>query len=191
MTITELAQLMNRTPLDAEPKYASRVKLAFLLNLLANQTFTERQLLDARDALYDLQSRALINHVLGIPRQVEHAVDLAEEGAPTVIPLALMAEDRRDITRRLVLFLRPDPKMTIEVEKKVIETEPQLAVFQMAIEDGRGGSWLESFASEDTLRAFLRGVRVTYAMSDLQQLLPDFGDAAPLQFTEQSAVQSL
>jgi hypothetical protein len=55
---------------------------------------------------------------------------------------------------------------------------------------GRGGSWCESFATEAELRAFLRGIRVTYAMSDLQRLLPDFGDK-PFAFTEQSAVQYL
>jgi len=190
MNANELAQRMSRSPVYAEPFDACRIKMAFLLNLLqrCRVDFTEQEIANARDAMLFPGSRALVNDLLGLPNEVEHAVDLAGPHDKTVMPLM---ENDPKLARRIVMFLRPDPKMMVEVEKKDVNTEPHLEVFQVAIEDGRGGSWMEAFASEDTLRAFLRGIRATYAMSDLQRLLPDFGDDAPFEFTEQSAVKHL
>lgn len=189
MTASDLARRMSRRPIHMDMEVADRIRVAFLLNLLGRcrADFTEAEILDARDALLMAESKFVVNELLGLPKAVEHAVDLAGPHDKTAMPM--MEND--PTLRRLVMFLRPDPKMVVEVEKKEVNTEPRLEVFQVCIEDGRGGSWMESFASEDTLRAFLRGIRVTYAMSDLLRLLPDFGDEAPFEFTEQSAVQQL
>ncbi len=188
---SELAQRMGRHPVYAKPFEAVKIKFAFMLNLLGERNFTERELMDARDAMIHDCNRALINDVLGFPNNVEHEVDVAGPHDPTVTGDPHTNGADKDIKRRLVAFLRPDPMMLIEVEKKEVNTEPHLDVYQVTIEDGRGGSWCEAFPNEDTLRAFLRGIRVTYAMSDLQKLLPSFGDKASLQFTEQSIVQHL
>lgn len=190
MVGTELAKKMRQNPIHAEPLVVLRTKLNFLLNLTANQVFTDRQFVDARDALIFPSHRRIISEVLGMGT-VEHQINLAGPNASTVMPLSLLADESGDITDRLVAYLRPDPKMVIEVEKKAVGTEPTIYVYQVNIEDGRGGSWCEAFGSEEALCAFLRGIRVTYAMSDLQQLLPEFGDRPPLAFTEQSAVQTL
>lgn len=189
MTSQLLANCLQRTPVYAKLEDAQRIKLAFLLNLIGEREFTEVELRHARDSMVFAGSRALINDLLGL-REVEHAADLADQHAPTTMPLALMVDDKK-LAKRIVMYLRPDPKMTVEVEKKETDTEPRLEVFQVCIEDGRGGSWMEAFENEDVLRAFLRGIRVTYAMSDLNRLLPDFGDNAPFSFTEQSVVQHL
>ncbi len=197
MTADKLTQYMNRTPLYAERRVAVPVKLGFLLNLIAGLEFTDEQLLNARDALVDDWSRRLISHILNLPVDGADSagrrlgVELAAPDKPTVMPMVLMADESEDITRRLVAFLRPDPKMTIEVEKKLTDTDPVIPVFQVVIEDGRGGGWSETFATEELLRAFLRGIRVTYAMSDLQRMLTSFGDDAKLEFTAQSAIKNL
>lgn len=192
MTAEELSRKLNRTPVWSDQLDAARIKVAFLLNLIgghAFNTFTDEELRNARDALMFMGHRAVVDALLDLrPQEGE---ERAGPHAPTVMPLALMADENKDITRRVVAFLRPDPKMLIEVEKKEIPTDPHIDVFQVTIEDGRGGSWCEAYGTEDQLRAFLRGIRVTYAMSDLQRLLPDFGDDAPLAFAEQSAVQHL
>ncbi len=193
ITSSDLAIVMQRVTGYADGLTIARVKCAFLLNLLSAKfpQFTEEELMNACDALVFTHSRALMADLLSgiLPRK--QVTKMAAADQSTVMPLADMAEDDKDITRRLVAFLRPDPLMMIEVEKKHVDTEPSLDVYQVNIEDGRGGSWCEAFPSEQMLRAFLRGIRVTFAMSDLQKLLPDFGDDAPLQFTEQSAVQHL
>lgn len=197
MTAEKLIQYMNRTPLYAERRVAVPIKLGFLLNLIAGLEFTDEQLLNARDALVDDWSRRLISHILNLPVDGNDSagrrlmVELAGPDKPTAMPMVLMADESEDITRRLVAFLRPDPKMTIEVEKKLTDTDPAITIFQTVIEDGRGGGWSEAFATEELLRAFLRGIRVTYAMSDLQRMLPNFGDDAKLEFTEQSAIKNL
>lgn len=192
MTAEELTRRLNRTPVWCDQLDAARIKLAFLLNLIgghAFNTFTNEELRNARDAMIFVGHRAVVDALLDLPP--EEGERPAGPHEPTVVPLALMADENKDITRRLVAFLRPDPKMMIEIEKKRIDTEPSMEVFQVTIEDGRGGSWCEAYGTEDLLRAFLRGIRATYAMSDLQRLLPDFGDDAPLAFAEQSAVQHL
>jgi len=194
MTGEMIADRMRRTPLYAVPLEAALVKVTFLLNLIAGQNFTENQVLNARDALMSMMQRKMISDLLLLasPRSGRYdAVDPPLAGHnETTLPLMESGDDER-LLRRLVAFLRPDPKMTVEVERKEIDTEPRLVVFQVNIEDGRGGSWCESFATEDALRAFLRGIRVTYAMSDLQRMLPDFGDDKPFAFVEQSVVQTL
>lgn len=190
MNATELADKMSKRPLFIVLKQADRIKVSYLLNLLgyAAIDFTDEQLVNARDALVYPESRAFINDLLGISNRVEYRTDLAPKTEPTVMPMWLQEDESAYTQRRLVAFLRPDPKMTIEVEKKIVDTEPQLVVYQVTIEDGRGGLWREAFGSEVELQSFLRGIRATYAMSDLQKLLPDLGDNAPVVFTEQSAV---
>lgn len=197
MTADKLTQCMNRTPLYAERRVAVPVKLGFLLNLIAGQEFTDEQLLNARDALVDPWSRRLISHVLSLPvdgcdasgRSLKGT--LADPDKPTAMPMVLMADESGDITTRLVAFLRPDPMMTIEVEKKATDTDPPIFVYQVYVQDGRGGGWSETFGTEELLTAFLRGIRVTYAMSDLQKLLPHFGNDNKLEFTAQSAIKNL
>lgn len=175
------------TPLDYEAAQANRIKLLFLTNLIAGLEFSDEQVSNARDALEQLPSRALINYLLHLPESERQG--LAGEFDKTVMPLALLADDRRDITRRVVAFLRPDPKMVVEIEKKIVNTEPPVHVYQVVIEDGRGGSWCEAFTTELELNAFLKGIKVTFAMSDLQRLLPEFGAEAPLVFVEQSSTR--
>jgi hypothetical protein len=197
VTSDKFTKCLNRTPIYADTRRSAPVKLVFLLNLIAGQEFTDEQLMNARDALVDKWSRRLISHILDLPLDGADAygrklmVSLAGPDQPTAMPMVLMADESSDITTRLVAFLRPDPKMTIEVEKKATETDPPIFVYQVVVEDGRGGGWSETFATEELLMAFLRGIRVTYAMSDLQRLLPHFGDDAKLEFTAQSAIKNL
>ncbi len=195
MTVQELTYKLTRVPLMAHEARARQVKLTFLLNLLAligqDVRIEEAQLLNARDALESLWARKMISEVLNLRFQEYEYPDLKKENQSTVMPLQLLADDKKGITQMLVAFLRPEPKMLIEVEKRRTDTDPSVDIYQVVIEDGRGGGWNETFVTEDQLRVFLRGIRVTYAMSDLQMLLPDFGDNAPLKFTEQSSVQHL
>ena len=190
MKTNELMERMSHHPIHANRDDVNRIKLLFLFNLLAGQTFTDEQLQNARDALVFPYSRSLINVILGL-KDKQDTKPVAGPNDPTAMPLALMEDDNKNIQRRLLAFLRPDPKMLIEVEKKEAGTEQRLYVYEIRVEDGRGGLWTEAWATEELLRAFLRGIRVAYAMSDLQRLLPDFGDDAPLNFTEQSCVNSL
>lgn len=195
MTVQELTYKLTRVPLMANEVRARQVKLTFLLNLLAligqDVRIEEAQLLNARDALESIWARKMISEVLNLRFQEDEYPDLKKENQSTVMPLQLLADDSKGITQKLVAFLRPEPKMLIEVEKRRTDTDPSVDIYQVVIEDGRGGGWNETFVTEDQLRAFLRGIRVTYAMSDLQMLLPDFGDNSPIKFTEQSAVQHL
>jgi hypothetical protein len=195
MTIPELTVKLNRAPFMINEARARQVKLTFLLNLMGlvgdDMRIEEAQLLNARDALESIWARKMISEVLNLSFQEDEFPDLKGPNVSTVMPLQLLADDTNGITQRLVAFLRPDPKMLIKVEKRRTDTEPSVNIYQVVIEDGRGGGWNETFVTEDLLRAFLRGIRVTYAMSDLQMLLPDFGDNGPLKFSEQSAVQHL
>lgn len=192
MTGTEIAQHFSHTTIEMQPADVNRIKLTFLLNLIAGRTFADVDLINARDALVFDETRAIINRLLGLPYVPDpfSTGSLVGPNAKTVVPLQTM-EDDPNIERRVIAFLRPDAKMMVEVEKQIVNTEPSVTVFQVTIEDGRGGSWREAFGSEDMLYAFLRGIRATYAMSDLQKMLPDLGDHAPLVFTEQSAVRRL
>lgn len=191
MTVEELTARMIKTPIRFDPGVVVNAKLYFLLNLLTGQEFTDEQLRNACDALTFDKPRAIIRELVGLKEPDLSRPVLAGPDRSTIMPISLMADQRGDIKRRILAFLRPDPKMMIEVEKIEVDTEPNVTVFQVTIEDGRGGSWCETFTTEDRLKAFLRGVRVTFAMSDLQLLLPDFGDNRPLAFTEMSAVQNL
>jgi len=120
---------------------------------------------------------------------------------PVTVAVSLLAEetDEDTLKRRLIHYLRPEPGMVVMVKELSVGTEPPLRVFQVEIEDGRGGLWCESFASEPELRAFFRGIRITFAMSSLQKLLPDFlpvpnvykPTSEGLKFAPESVVQCL
>lgn len=165
-----------------------QLKIAFLLNLITDRVFSDEQIADARDALVNAGDRRLINRFLGITELKVQFNSLAEADEPSVLPLTYTDGKLKE---RLVSFLRPDPQMLIEVEKKETDTDPPIPVYQVNIEDGRGGCWCETFGTEDLLRAFLRGIRVTFAMSALHKLLPGFGEDESLKFTAQSYVNNL
>lgn len=197
MNTTDLAQRLARRPFSYEalpPGHSNGIKLTFLLNVIRLMTdeVEGRCLTDARDALAEIGQRKFINSLLGIPQDVAERYYQQAEHERDTCETALPLEERDEMTKeRLICLLRPDPKMLIEVEKIEVDTEPSCTVYQMVIEDGCGGSWSETFTTEDQLRSFLRGVRVTFAMSPLRKLLPDFGDGAPLKFTEQSCIEHL
>lgn len=186
MTVKELSVRLGFGSFGHLAEQVLRAKLSFVLNLFpANQEFTEEQLINARDALIVGRERDYISDSLKLrpPRKQK----LAEPDAPTTMPLSACENIP---VHRLVCFLRPDPKMVVEIEKREIDTEPRVHVYQVVVEDGRGGGWNEVFTSEETLKAFLRGIRVTFAMSDLQRLLPEFGDDAPLEFKGYSSYET-
>ena len=117
---------------------------------------------------------------------------------PVTVNVSMLAEeqDEEALKRRLIHYLEPEPGMRVLVKEMCVSTEPNLRVFQVEVEDGRGGCWHEAFNSEAELRAFFRGIRITFAMSSLQRLLPDFlpsqgRDRAGLVFAPESLVQSL
>lgn len=201
MTLQELTGKLYKIPITCDQGKARQVKLAFLLNLMAltcaGMEATDEQILDARDALESSWARKMISEILGLPwreeggRYARKQPKLADPHQRTVMPIQMLAESREDITKRIVSFLRPDPRMLVEVQKMRVDSDPGIDIYHVVIEDGRGGSWNETFATEDLLMAFLKGIKVTYAMSDLQKLLPSFGNDAPVKFTEQSAVQHI
>jgi hypothetical protein len=162
------------------------LRLVFMANVMRRMTDTVDNglLADARDSIENREDRRLLNYILGLGTPPNVMEDQGVLGLET-----------EGITKeRIIALLRPDPRMLIEVQRVDAPTDPPCEVYQVVVEDGRGGSWNEAFASEPELQAFLRGIRCTFAMSDLNRMLPDLTglDAgAPLRFTEQSTVQHL
>ncbi len=162
------------------------LRLVFLANLLRRMapSVDDGLIADARDAVENIIDRRLISFLLSLGTPPNIMEDQGQLGF-----------EPEDLTKeRVIALLRPDPLMLIEVQKVEAPTEPPCEVYQVVIEDGRGGSWNEAFGSEPELRAFLRGIRCTFAMSKLNRLLPDFTTARenpPLKFTEQSTIQHL
>lgn len=188
MTGQELLQRLMSETFIFPTRQTDQVKIAFLLNLLRDREFSDEQLYDARDALVNTSDRILISRLLGMPLHESPPVPKATADDTTVLPLTYTDGNLKE---RLVSFLRPDPQMLIEVEKSEIDVDPPITVYQVSIEDGRGGCWRETFATEDLLRVFLRGIRVTFAMSALHKLLPGFGEDESLKFAPKSYVDHL
>jgi hypothetical protein len=81
-------------------------------------------------------------------------------------------------------------KSTIKVTLVEVNTDPRTSVYQLEIitpaENSPGGSWNETFNTEDQLRHFLRGLRVATTMS-----LNMFDMASVWAFDPESCVKEL